>query len=154
SLEFFEDILIPTYLLQAPSEFNAAARQWVWKFGAEEGVDGEEGVTEFVMQQGDEIRFRVRTIHFTRVTSTAKGMVATTTSETSHSASGSTHSGPAGSSGDSEVTGGQHDMPAPQVHRRRSTSFDIDKEQNAPSAMQVVGCINEDGLGLTSWWGE
>jgi hypothetical protein len=36
--------------------------------------------------------------------------------------------------------------------RRRSSSFDIPKESEIPPYMQIIGCINEDGLGLTQWW--
>jgi DNA-directed RNA polymerase III subunit RPC8 len=109
-----------------------------------------------------QIRFRVRTINFTRVTTTAKGITATVTSET-HSGSGggiiATSAGVSSAAGASAASGGGPgeaellDLPGvPPVRRKRSTSFDLDKEQEAPSAMQIIGCINEDGLGLTAWW--
>ena len=100
----------------------------------------------------EQIRFRVRTINFTRVTSTAKGLMATVTSETggiNESSNGQTSSG-----GRGEGEGGGNDLSQAPVRRRRSTSVGLDNDQEAPSAMQVIGCINEDGLGLTSWWGE
>lgn len=25
-------------------------------------------------------------------------------------------------------------------------------DENLPSVMQVIGCVNEEGLGLVSWW--
>jgi hypothetical protein len=37
------------------------------------------------------------------------------------------------------------------LRRRSSSSLGL-REDEAPSAMQIVGCINEDGLGLVSWW--
>jgi hypothetical protein len=40
---------------------------------------------------------------------------------------------------------------APQL-RRRSSSVDLGAEEEAPAPMQIVGAINEDGLGLVSWW--
>jgi DNA-directed RNA polymerase III subunit RPC8 len=109
-----------------------------------------------------QIRFRVRTINFTRVTTTAKGITATTTSETHSSSVGGIIATSAGVSaaasggGPGEADSSSAallDLPGvPPVRRKRSTSFDLDKEQEAPSAMQIIGCINEDGLGLTAWW--
>lgn len=129
SLDFFDDVFIPSYLLQAPSEFNSETSLWLWKYGEEDSGD------EFVMDIGEQVtrikffvscpqnasanlfpkqllkffffcnfrspaklvhkaqfghskyfftlqvRFRVRTIHFTRLTTSFKGVQATTTSE-------------------------------------------------------------------------
>lgn len=74
----------------------------------------------------------MRSINFTAVTTTAKGTVATTTSESTAEASRA------------------EDVP-PMV-RRRSTSMDLSNKEDAPSVMQVVGGMNEDGLGMVEWW--
>ena len=42
----------------------------------------------------------------------------------------------------------------PSTVRTRSSSFDVPNEDNVPCAMQLVGAVNEDGLGLLSWWEE
>ena len=86
------------------------------------------------MRTGDRIRFRVRTVNFTHVTSTAKGRVATTNTEAASMATVNTNSIPA------------------EPTRKRSTSVDLSQEEESPSAMQIIGCVNEDGLGLIDWW--
>ena len=111
--------------LQAPSEFNAKQKFWQWNF--ENSEDG-----NLVMRVGDEVRYRVRTVNFTQVTTTAKGRVATTNTEAAPVVD-------------------PNSIPV-EPTRRRSTSVDLTQEEESPSAMQIVGCCNEDGLGLTGWW--
>ena len=50
SLEFFDDVFIPSYLLQAPSEYKAETSLWVWKYGEEDSGD------EFVMDIGEQVK--------------------------------------------------------------------------------------------------
>ena len=38
------------------------------------------------------------------------------------------------------------------VRRRSSSSIGLPPDENLPSVMQVIGCVNEEGLGLVSWW--
>lgn len=71
-------------------------------------------------------------------------MQATTTSETK---SGSLHRG----SSDGAGGGGEVDASVPQLRRRSSSSLGL-QESELPAVMQVVGAVNEDGLGLISWW--
>eukprot|EP00596_Hydrurales_sp_CCMP1899_P005851 CAMPEP_0119046812 /NCGR_PEP_ID=MMETSP1177-20130426/49064_1 /TAXON_ID=2985 /ORGANISM="Ochromonas sp, Strain CCMP1899" /LENGTH=224 /DNA_ID=CAMNT_0007020491 /DNA_START=39 /DNA_END=710 /DNA_ORIENTATION=- len=125
SLEFFDDVFIPSYLLQAPSEYKAESSLWVWKYG-------EESDEEFIMDIGEQVRFRVRTINFTRLTTSFKGVEATTKSEI--------HSGLIDKNeGESSV------------RRRSSSSIGLPPDEVLPSVMQVIGCVNEEGLGLVSW---
>jgi DNA-directed RNA polymerase III subunit RPC8 len=144
SLDFFDDITIPTYLLQAPSEYKF--KQWIWKFSEDES-----NPIEFSIQAGDKIRFRIRSITFAAVTSTVKGTTATVTTESQihHSSSQAIDSSSANQShGNTE-----DEFPsAPQAIRKRSTSFDVAKDVEPPAAMQIIASINEDGLGLPSWW--
>lgn len=49
SLDFFDDVFIPSYLLQAPSEFNPKTSLWLWKYGEEDSGD------EFVMDIGEQV---------------------------------------------------------------------------------------------------
>jgi DNA-directed RNA polymerase III subunit RPC8 len=147
SLDFFDDITIPTYLLQAPSEYKF--KQWVWKFS-----DDESNPVEFTIQAGDKIRFRIRSITFAALTSTVKGTTATVTTESqippsaSHAVDISSANPPSTSHGNNE-----DEFPsAPQAIRKRSTSFDVSKDVEPPAAMQIIASINEDGLGLPTWW--
>jgi DNA-directed RNA polymerase III subunit RPC8 len=89
----------------------------------------------YEMEIGSEIRFKVKSINFTQVTNTAKGMQATTTT---------TAATPSNASAIEEG----------RVRRQRSSSVtDSDApEQQPPPAMHIVGSICEDGLGLTNWW--
>jgi DNA-directed RNA polymerase III subunit RPC8 len=96
----------------------------------------EEGGDRFEMEIGAEIRFKVKSIHFTQVTNTAKGVQATTTT-TAHS-----HSFP---TKEEETT-------LDQPLRKRSTSVDLSDVSNMPASMHIVASICEDGLGCTSWW--
>lgn len=95
----------------------------------------EEG-ERYEMEIGAEIRFKVKSIQFTQVTNTAKGVQATTTT-TAYS-----HTFP------KEQEENVPDKPL----RKRSTSVDLSECHNMPATMHIVASICEDGLGLTSWW--
>jgi DNA-directed RNA polymerase III subunit RPC8 len=123
SIEFFDDISISGAQLQHPSDYNAVKNQWTWTY------DDGENQTPFVTEVGDEIRFKVRSVSFTSVTQTVKGVTATTTSESSAAETGQGH-----------------------LVRRRSSSIGLGSEQDAPAAMQITGSTNDFGLGVTSWW--
>jgi hypothetical protein len=43
-------------------------------------------------------------------------------------------------------------QPPLQMLRRRSSSFGLAPSEQLPAVMQIIGCINDFGLGLTSWW--
>jgi len=98
----------------------------------EDSRDEEKEVEDrFEMYIGAEIRFKVKSINFTQVTKTAKGVQATTTT-TSHSEKGNASNS--------------------DGLRKRSSSVDLSYQQKVPSSMGIVASICEDGLGLTSWW--
>jgi len=95
----------------------------------------------YEMELGSEIRFKVKSINFTQVTNTAKGMQATTTTtEQSNSSSGKVK----------QEEDGEPDLSRPV--RQRSSSVGLDEGQDLPASMHIVASICEDGLGLTSWW--
>ena len=71
------------------------------------------------------------------MTSTAKGFQTVTSSET--------HMNPQQKSALVEMTGD-----TPSLLRRRSSSICREEDNAAP--MQIIGSINETGLGLVSWW--
>lgn len=101
-----------------------------------EGEEGEEDGDRFEMEIGAEIRFKVKSIQFTQITDTAKGMQATTTM-TAHS-----HTFPKE----------QEEKTSDKPLRKRSLSVDISEASAVPATMQIIASICEDGLGLTSWW--
>eukprot|EP00904_Undaria_pinnatifida_P001880 jgi/Undpi1/11693/HiC_scaffold_36.g13988.m1 len=152
SLDFFEHASIPKDLLQSPSKFTRG--EWVWSYpdgdadddgeGAKEGSDAEE--TTFSLALHDEVRFRVRTLEFTQVTSTATGRLQATTVSTARGggASGAVAGGAGG--------GGAGEGGAGARVRERGTSVDLTSVEEAPSAMTITGSMNEEGLGLLSWW--
>ena len=58
SLDFFDDIFIPNYLLPQPSEYDPRTRLWVWRY---EGADnGEAGV----FNMHEQVRFRVESVAY------------------------------------------------------------------------------------------
>lgn len=101
----------------------------------EEAAEEEKG-DRFEMEIGAEIRFKVKSIQFTQVTKTAKGVQATTTT-TDHS-----HSFPKE----------QEEKTTDKPLRKRSLSVDLSDASDMPPSMYIVASICEDGLGLTSWW--
>ncbi|CAM9478944.1 unnamed protein product [Scytosiphon promiscuus] len=162
SLDFFENASIPTDLLQSPSVFVRG--EWIWSYpdpdaeeGAEKGEGGGSGAEDgeedasFALALHDEVRFRVRTLEFTQVTSTATGRLQATTVSTARGAGGAAGGMAAGRLGG--MGGGAAGNGAePSVVRERGTSVDLTDVQEAPSAMTITGSMNEEGLGLLSWW--
>jgi DNA-directed RNA polymerase III subunit RPC8 len=129
SLGFFEDILIPPHFLPQPSEYNMKLNSWIWKY---EGND-------FDIETGDEIRFKVKTIHYTRVTTTRGNTQATTISETNNKQSGAVTL-PKGFSDDQNTS------------RTRSLSVDLSAGEKVPAVMLIIGSADELGLGNPVWW--
>lgn len=126
----------------------------------EDGEDEEGGAEQnrFEIEIGSEIRFKVKAVNFTRITTTMKGVQATTTttSHTSNRALGLNGSGskqpPSPSGADGATGSADVDRDENGAVRRRSSSADLSDSANHPAPMQIVGSICEDGLGLTSWW--
>lgn len=119
SLDFFDDVAIPASLLPQPSTYNDELRLWTWRWDEQ---------TQLAIEPGLDIRIRVKSVRFTKVTAHDRGLQATTT----------------------EVADKKS-----QLHgRRRSSSVDLDSAAPIPSAMHVVGAINETGLGPVEWWTE
>lgn len=174
SLGFFQDIFIPPYWMLRPSKYEARTGLWVWTPNYEEGEDEEAGDNEnaeadpdadpaaagednngddnrYEMEIGSEIRFKVKSINFTQVTNTAKGMQATTT--TTAQAQAAIHPNQMGSAKNTNPADPSESAEArPQPVRKRSLSVDLTESSNMPATMHVVASICEDGLGLTSWW--
>ena len=147
-------------------------------------VEGKEEVEDDVEQNrfeieiGAEIRFKVKAVNFTRVTTTMKGVQATTTStstSTSHTTTTTSErsalemNGNNGSSEKSLSQPGNHftnntvvvrngseseNENRNGIARKRSSSADVGNLAHHPAPMQILGSICEDGLGLTIWWKE
>eukprot|EP00547_Thalassionema_nitzschioides_P006295 CAMPEP_0194220244 /NCGR_PEP_ID=MMETSP0156-20130528/27841_1 /TAXON_ID=33649 /ORGANISM="Thalassionema nitzschioides, Strain L26-B" /LENGTH=251 /DNA_ID=CAMNT_0038950197 /DNA_START=232 /DNA_END=987 /DNA_ORIENTATION=+ len=172
TIGFFDDIFIPAYWMLRPSLYDADLARWVWTpnydgeddndeaRGIDSGIkmeedhvkqeevdEGDEEENRFEMEIGAEIRFKVKSINFTQVTNTAKGVQATTTT-TAHSVV-APRSERALSVGSAGSAGG---MPDGLPLRRRSSSVDLNESEKVPESMHIVASICEDGLGLTSWW--
>lgn len=157
SMGFFDDIFIPAYWMLRPSRYEEESGLWIWTptydeddenppSDAVKGDNGKESPEEnrFDMDIGAEIRFKVKSINFTQVTNTAKGVQATTTT-TAHSIR--TPSGERALS-----VGSASDVMDNRPVRKRSASIDLSDSQKVPASMHIVASICEDGLGLTSWW--
>lgn len=139
STGFFACIHVPKRWMLNPSTYKDGVWVWTPVFDDDE-VDGEsEG---FEMYIGAEIRCRVKSIHFTQVTNTAKGVQAVTSMQ-------GMSNEPSNKSG---VVGGK-DTPDQQPVRRRSSSVGVQAETaTASPTMQIIASIREDGLGLVEWW--
>lgn len=159
SLGFFEHVFVPAYFMLRPSHYEKETGLWIWtpnyEDDEEENVDDyakdsstqqEEEENRFEMELGAEIRFKVKSINFTRVINTAKGVQATTTT-TSQLSKPSTAERSL-SVGSETSTSNVPDRPV----RKRSTSADLSESSQLPASMHIVASICEDGLGLTSWW--
>ena len=138
SLGFFDDILIPHHLLQQPSAWDAA-KGWCWTYDAE---------TQYIMEKGSSVRFKVRTINFTTVTNTVRERRTSVVSESRDARRGvGTAQNPL-----------EPDVPEVGTRRRSSSSVGLttgDKDRDAldlPASMQLVATVQEDGLGMVSWW--
>jgi hypothetical protein len=89
----------------------------------------------YEMHVGAMIRFRVKSIQYTQVTNTAKGMQSTTT----------TTNVPVGGRKRSTSIGNASDD-------YNNNSGNSSSSLAPPPAMQIIASICEDGLGLTDWW--
>lgn len=62
SLTFFEDVFVPDYSLQHPSDFDVSEKQWCWR------MDGE----ELCISVGDPVRLRVVDVKFRTICTPAQ----------------------------------------------------------------------------------
>jgi DNA-directed RNA polymerase III subunit RPC8 len=153
SLGFFSAIYVPVYWMLNPSVYENGV--WVWLPTYDDDNDnpdnGDEQKPEqqrYEMNVGATIRFRVKSINYTQVTATAKGMQAVTSSTVSSNPSFLRSSTNTVDADDSSKPNGDNGQP----FRRRSSSVGLDETANIPSAMHIMASICEDGLGLASWW--
>jgi len=69
SLDFFDSVVIPKTALPVPSHYDPATRIWTWKHKNE----------DFPLDLGHEVRVRVQSVQFTKVSTHKRGLRATTT---------------------------------------------------------------------------
>lgn len=119
--------------------------------GAEKEEAGDSEESRFEIEIGSEIRVKVKSVNFTRITTTMKGVQATTTT-TAHTSNRAFGLDGNGSNGTNTKASGNNDGEGGTAVRRRSSSADLSDSDSRPAPMQIVGSICEDGLGLTSWW--
>jgi len=141
-----------------PSHYDHKLGLWKWtpKYDDDDNnesqQEGGNTTTEAIQQEddgfemplGSDLRFRVKSIDFTQVTSSAKGRQATTTTTTTTTTSTMSSNVKASSLGKIDTI----NFPV----RKRSTSVDLTDVQKTPACMQIQASICEDGLGLISWW--
>ena len=135
---FFSCIHVPKRWMLNPSTYKNGV--WVWTPVFDDDAEEGGGSEGFEMYIGAEIRCRVKSIHFTQVTNTAKGVQAVTSMQ--------------GMSNETEQnTGiGRDTLPDHHPVRKRSSSVGLQSEATVSPAMQIVASIREDGLGLVEWW--
>jgi len=126
---------VPKRWMLNPSTYKNGI--WVWAPVYDEDEEERGGGETFEMYIGAEIRVRIKSIHFTKVTNTAKGVQAVTSMQ------GMASTEDARLSNNTNI-----DQPV----RRRSSSIGLQSETKSP-AMHIVASIREDGLGLVEWWG-
>jgi DNA-directed RNA polymerase III subunit RPC8 len=154
SLGFFSAIYVPVYWMLNPSVYENGV--WVWLPTYDDDNDaGNEDEQKpeqqrYEMNVGATIRFRVKSINYTQVTATAKGMQAVTSSTVSSAPTFQRSSSTSSNAVDADDSKPNGDNGQPL--RRRSSSVGLDETANIPSAMHIMASICEDGLGLTSWW--
>jgi len=147
--DWFHDIFIPAYWMLSPSRYVEDTGLWVWTQEGEE--DGDSG---FEMELGAEIRFKVKSINFTQVTNTIKGVQCSTTSTDLKLPKAGAKSAFGGkgtkvpTSTDTVIAKSEDGKPV----RKRSSSVDLTDSSKIPASMHIAASICEDGLGLVSWW--
>lgn len=66
SVGFFENIIIPRYLMKPGTEYDATTQEWAWKY------EDEDTIQDLCIKDGDSIHFRVHTIKFTKTSRSGK----------------------------------------------------------------------------------
>ncbi|KAK8825852.1 hypothetical protein WA577_001021, partial [Blastocystis sp. JDR] len=135
TLEFLEDVWIPSYNLQEGSVYDPVKRVWIWHYD-----DGEQQL-DFVVENGELIRFRVVALQYNRIeknNTIVTSEVKNVERESDRNIRARTSS---------------IDVQGPEISRVRSSSIDIrDERVIPPNPMSIIGDISYDGLGLIKWW--
>jgi DNA-directed RNA polymerase III subunit RPC8 len=183
TLGFFENVFIPAYWMLRPSVYEPELGLWVWTpqyddddddddDNENDGANGDSKMAKepssaepqrFEMELHSEIRFKVKSIQYTQLTKTVKGLQATTTTDDSTGGGAllpqTSTSSSATASSNAGLTNLKADLLAlGPIRRQRSSTMDDStgiaaaSSSQGQSPMYIIGSICEDGLGLTSWW--
>jgi DNA-directed RNA polymerase III subunit RPC8 len=128
SLGFFQDVSVPAIHMRQPCVFDEKQRSWVWQYCAEDGKPP----AHYPYRDNEPICIRVKSVQFTDSLDS--------TTEASRRAQALATKKP---EKESDMTISQ---PASSEHKHVSH---VPMEQ---PPMLVVGSVEEDGLGLLSWW--
>ncbi|KAJ3138457.1 DNA-directed RNA polymerase III subunit rpc25 [Physocladia obscura] len=125
-MEFFDDILIPSYMFKPNSSYNKAQGQWVWQYTDEESGE----VQNMDIERDELIRFRVEVEHFNEVRPmSANAIIA-----------GNDQKRPAA-------------IPGSTTSPVALTPVSVSSSKNVRASAFWLECsISDDGLGLLSWW--
>jgi DNA-directed RNA polymerase subunit E'/Rpb7 len=156
SLGFLATIFVPANYMLQPSAFVVSSPTkgvWVWTPTYDDddvdhtNVDTKHEPLRYEMNNGAEIRVRVKSIYYSPVTSTAKGKPNAVINATSDNTTGS-------------IKHIRKESMLQATHRQRSNSASayndsvksLSSHSDPNTAMYIIASICEDGLGLTSWW--
>lgn len=123
SLEFFDDILIPSDSLQHPARYDDSESVWIWEYPLEDGEHH-----DLFMDAGEQIRFKVVSESFV-------------------------DSGPAKSKSGAETDVKKVDILCSIVLTFFVLCNKVIFQDEAKvSPFSLTASINEPGLGLLKWW--
>ena len=134
SLGFFDEIHVPSRLLQSPSYWSPEEGVWVWNVTDDH---------QLFYDLENELRFRVEEVRFREETNVsarkpkASSAAKASSPKTSSGAGGPTNVGCSSGTRSSTATPTQSGSPAPAA---------------VPPAMLIVAGTDRSGLGLSSWW--
>jgi DNA-directed RNA polymerase III subunit RPC8 len=150
SVDFFEDIFIPHYLLPQPSIYDVRTRLWVWRYeGAEEGG---------VFSMHEQVRFRIESVAYSpqAANRTANGSAAALPNPPSAAGGAvsalcapcappsSSNAGAGGSSGSSSSSSSSSSSGAGGATAAAPAA-------SASAVMSITASCNDHGLGLVCW---
>jgi DNA-directed RNA polymerase III subunit RPC8 len=130
SLGFFHDVSVPANLLRQPTVFDERLRTWVWQYQADE----QSATAHYPYRHDELICIRVKSVQFTD--SLDSSLDAARRAQALSKTPSQTTKTTEDKSGNDE--GDQHKHLS-HVHTEQPP-------------MLVVGSVEEDGLGLISWW--
>lgn len=158
SLEFFQNIIVPDYMIRNPSKFNSISEEWEWTYTEASDDEQDESVPLpeeacMTIKKGDRVRVRVAELRFSTIGPSAKGPGFTSETTSLSAARAVT----AVLSRDSSATADTGDLPEqPPMRRQRSRSLSMEVQDpcKAPAPFEVLADIGADGLGPVHWWVE
>ena len=122
SLEFFDDILIPSDSLQHPARYDDSESVWIWEYPLEDGEHH-----DLFMDAGEQIRFKIVSESFV-------------------------DSGPVKSKSGAETDTKKVNITIICTFYVLSITSLSFQDEVKVSPFSLTASINEPGLGLLKWW--